>query len=24
VIVGYYFGRSEDPLPKDEHKPKEG
>ncbi|HEV1995964.1 MAG TPA: hypothetical protein VGR03_16650 [Candidatus Acidoferrum sp.] len=24
VIVGYYFGRAEDPLPKDEHKPKEG
>jgi len=24
VIVGYYFGRAEDPLPKDDNKPKEG
>jgi uncharacterized membrane protein HdeD (DUF308 family) len=24
VIVGYYFGRAEEPLPKDEQKPKEG
>jgi uncharacterized membrane protein HdeD (DUF308 family) len=23
VIVGYYFGRAEDPLAKDDHKPKE-
>jgi uncharacterized membrane protein HdeD (DUF308 family) len=23
VIVGYYFGRAEDPPTKDEHKPKE-
>ena len=24
VIVGYYFGRAEEPLTKDEHKMKEG
>lgn len=24
VIIGYYFGRSEEPLAKDEQKPKEG
>lgn len=24
VIIGYYFGRAEEPLNKDEHKTKEG